>query len=108
MFNEVITLVKQEKSVDEYGDITVVETERQVFAKLASISQSEFYQAQAVGFKPELKFIIADYLDYKNEPLVKYQGYADDDIETYSVIRTYRNGNALEIIVKRGVDNVSA
>lgn len=108
MFNEVIKLVSQVKSVDAYGDIQVSETEREVFAELKSITQSEFYQAQAVGMRPELKFVIADYLDYAGEQIIRYKDYATNKEETYSVIRTYRNGNALEIVVRRGVENASA
>jgi len=108
LYNEVIKLVSQTKSVDAYGDITVTETERTVFAELKSITQSEFYQAQAVGIKPEIKFVIADYLDYRNEQLIRFKDYAAEEEETYSVIRTYRNGNTLEIVAKRGVDNVSS
>lgn len=107
MFNEVIKLVSQIKGVDENGDITVIETEREVFAELKSIGQSEFYQAQAVGLRPELKFVLADYLDYQNEQIIRFRDYASEKEETYSVIRTYRSGNALEIVAKRGVDNVS-
>lgn len=107
MYNDVIKLVAEIKSVDEYGDIKTIETEREVFAQLLSISQSEFYQAQAVGIKPELKFVIADYLDYNNEQIIRYKGFTNNE-ETYSVIRTYRKGNQLEIVVKRGVDNGNA
>lgn len=108
MFNDVIKLVAEAKTVDEYGDITTTETERTVFAELKSIGQSEFYQAQAVGLRPELKFVIADYLDYQNEQLVRYTDYATGREETFSVIRTYRNGNSLELVAKRGVDDGSA
>lgn len=107
MNNEVITLVAEVKGVDEYGDITTTETERDVFAKVASITQTEFYQAMAQGLKPEVKFVIADYLDYKNEQKVKYKGFGEEQAETYSVIRTYRKGTALEIVCKRGVDNAN-
>ncbi len=104
MNNEVIKLVSEEKSVDEYGDISVVYAERTVFARLASVTQSEFYQAMAVGLKPELKFVIADYLDYKDEKIIKYKGFGEDEEQIYSVIRTYRNKNELEIVCKRGID----
>lgn len=103
MYNEVIKLVSVIKSADEYGDIVETETERTVFAELKSVGQSEFYQAQAVGMKPEIKFIIADYLDYKGEKRLKYQPYHGTE-EEYEVIRTYRNGNRLEITCKRGID----
>lgn len=101
--NEVIKLVSIQKSVDEYGDTAEESTERILFAELKSIGQSEFYQAQSVGLKPEIKFVIADYLDYQNEQIVKYQPFNGTE-EKYSVIRTYRTGNALEIVCKRGVD----
>lgn len=77
--------------------ITLIEgtTRREVFCSLASIGQKEFYAAQATDYQPELKFILADYLDYAGETLVKYGA------DLYRVIRTYRAGQALEIIVGR-------
>ena len=65
----------------------------EVFAELRSIGQSEFYQAQATGYKPELKFVLADYLDYNGETLIEYTG------TLYRVLRTFRAGQALEIVV---------
>lgn len=104
MFNNVITLVAESKSINALGDIVTVHTERTIFAELRSIGQSEFYQAQAVGLKPEIKFVIADYLDYQDEKIVKYQAFNGTNAEEYSVIRTYRQGNALEIVCKKGID----
>lgn len=103
MYNELIVLVDETITVNEYGDIVKNTTERPVFAKLMSITQSEFYQAQAAGLKPEVKFALKDYLDYRNEKIVKYKPY-NGETEEYSVIRTYRNNNELEITCKRGVD----
>lgn len=104
MYNEVIKLVAEAKSVDEYGDTIAVETERKVFAELKSIGQSEFYQAHAVGLKPEIKFVLSDYLEYANEKIVKYQAFNQTEEEAYTVLRTYRNGNELELVCKRGID----
>jgi SPP1 family predicted phage head-tail adaptor len=70
-------------------------TRREVFASLRSISQSEFYQAHAIDYHPELKFVIADYLDYQGESMVQHDG------TLYRVLRTYRAGQALEIVVIR-------
>lgn len=39
--------------------------ERDVFCRLASIGQREYYEAQAVDVYPECKFILADYLEYE-------------------------------------------
>lgn len=104
MFNNVIKLVKEVKSVDGYGDTTTTQHEKVIFAELKSIGQSEFYQAQAVGLRPEIKFIIADWLDYNDEKIVRYKAFNDAEEQEYTVLRTYRDGNTLEIICKRGID----
>lgn len=80
--NEVLTLIK--------GDVS-----RDVFCRLASIGMKEFYEANARDFFPEVKFILADYLDYNNEQLVEHNG------QRYRVLRTYRAGQELEIVVER-------
>ncbi len=96
--NEILTLITATQHADEYGDLTVTETTREVFAKLGSIGQKEFYQAKAVGLQPELKFVLADYLDYNDETLVEYNG------QRYRVLRTYRAGQELELTVYREVN----
>lgn len=103
MYDNIIALIAEEKTASEYGDIVAEETRRMIFADLKSIGQSEFYQAQAVGLKPEIKFVIADYLDYRNEKQIAFTPFGGVE-EIYSVIRTYRDGNQLEIVCKRGID----
>lgn len=102
MCDEAIKLVKQSKTVDRTGDTIITETERTVFAKLQDIGMREFYQAQANGFKPVIKFILPDFLEYQNEQIIKYQPFGGVE-ETFNVVRTYRNGNELEITCDRGV-----
>jgi SPP1 family predicted phage head-tail adaptor len=80
--NEVLTLIKGE-------------TSRTVFYRVASIGQKEFYEASARDFYPEMKFILADYLEYNSEQLVEYNG------QMYNVLRTFRAGQELEIVVTR-------
>lgn len=96
--SEVLTLIQQTQATDDYGDPVVTETSREVFGRLGSIGQSEFYQAHAVGLKPELKFILADYLDYEDETLVEYQG------RRLRVLRTFRNGQELELVLYQEVN----
>lgn len=98
MYNEVIKLRSYTETTDEYGISGRTATDRQVFAQLKSIGQSEFYQAQADGLKPQLKFVLADYYDYQNEKEVVYND------KVYSVLRTYRDGKKIEITVY-GVDD---
>lgn len=79
--------------MDELITLVSDSEQRDLVASLRSIGQSEFYQAHAVGYRPELKFVLADYLDYNGEDLVKHDG------KLYRVLRTFRNGLELEIIV---------
>lgn len=78
--------------MDELITLVSDSGQRDLVATLRSIGQSEFYQAHAVGYKPELKFVLADYLDYNGEDLVKHEG------RLYRVLRTFRNGLELEIV----------
>lgn len=96
--NDILTLIQQTQTVDDYGDTVTAETSRQVFCKVGSIGQKEFYQAHAVGLQPEVKFILADHLDYEGEALVEYNG------TRYRVLRTYRVGQELELTVYREVN----
>ena len=93
--NEILALIKRTHVVDENGDPVVTETTRTVFCRLASIGQQEFYQANTTDFHPELKFILADYLDYAGETMAEHDG------QRYRVIRTYRSGQELELVVER-------
>ena len=97
--NDILLLIQQTPGEpDEFGDITYKETPRQVFCRKASIGQKEFYQAHAVGLQPEIKFVLADHLDYEGEQLVEHGG------QLLRVLRTYRSGRSLEIVCYREVN----
>lgn len=89
--NDVIQLIRITQTIDAYGDPLMKETARQVFCRVASVGAKEFYQAAAIGLQPEIKFVLADYLDYEGEKLVEYNGC------TYHVLRTYRDKQELEL-----------
>lgn len=100
MYNNVlefVNLVPSETEVDIYGDPVLVEEKRMVFCKELSVGQTEFYQAQTLFYKPEIKFEIADYMDYQREQFVDYEGIR------YKILRTYKNSNKLEITCYDGV-----
>ena len=92
---DILTLIQRTPGRDENDDPVIRESSRVVFCGVRSIGQQEFYQASATDFHPELKLILADYLDYQDEPLVDYNGVR------YRVIRTYRAGQELELTVER-------
>lgn len=84
--NEVLTLIKRTPGTDEI-------TKREVFCSLRSVGMREFYQAHAADLHPEAVFVLTDYLDYEGETL------ADHDGQRYHVLRTYRTGQELEMVV---------
>ena len=86
--NELVTLIKRTPGTDDIA-------KRDVLCGLLSIGQAEFYQANAQDIHPEAKFVLADYLDYEGETLLDHNG------ERYRVLRTYRKGQELEIVVVR-------
>lgn len=99
MYDAIIYLVKKKdtKTVDEYGDKVFKDELREIYAEVMSVRQSEFYQAQTAGYKPEIVFKIADYLDYENESEVIHEKMR------YKVLRIYRKGVELEITCYGGV-----
>lgn len=99
VYNEIIKLRKIDRTYDDVGEPIETSNEREVYAKILSIGQQEFYMAHTAGLKPELKFEIADYLDYQNESEIEHEG------KIYRVLKTYRKSSkALEITVYGGVD----
>ncbi len=68
---------------------------RDVFCNVRSIGMREFYQANATDFHPEVKFVLADYLDYNGETKAIHDG------QLYRIIRTYRTGIELELTAEK-------
>lgn len=102
--DEILTLIQQTQGTDEYGDPVLAETSRVVLCREVSIGQSEFYQAHATGLKPEIKLVIADYLDYQGEQLLRYIPIGQTEEQLFRVLRTYRKGIELEITAYREVN----
>ena len=88
--HEVATLIKR-----EYDGATRAETKRVVFCGFRSIGMKEFYSASSTDYRPELKLVLADYLDYNGETLADYNG------TRYRILRTYRTGQELELTLER-------
>lgn len=93
---DVITLITQTITTDKYGNEEATETERTVYCEVDSISQTEFYAAANTELNPEYRFTIF-FGDYEGESLVKFNG------ERYSVYRTYRTGDDLELYTERKI-----
>ena len=80
---ELIKLVSEAYSKDSNGVDKATYTEKQVFAKVMSISGKEFFNAGNANIKPEFKFVVnAD--EYNGAKIIKYGS------TVYSVYRTYQ------------------
>ena len=98
MFDDVLELIEINYSQNEIGDTIEVKTYTEIFATRKSIRQSEFYQAQSTGLKPEIAFEINSF-EYNEETHVRYNN------KEYKVLRTYQKSiDKLEIVLE-GVVN---
>lgn len=81
-----IYLIPDDKETKNDMDdlITILGKPRKVLAAKKSIRQSEFYQAAANDYKPELTFVIWPH-EFKGESILKYKG------EDYNIIRTFES-----------------
>jgi hypothetical protein len=97
-WGEIIKLIAVTNAVNAPGDYIETGIERQVFANKTSVKRVEFYQAQAVGLKPEIVFEVR-LIDYEGEKKLSYEG------EQYNVIREYtKDGEIVELICNKLVN----
>ena len=90
---EKIALLTIEYTQDDLGEWTETTTETEVFARVESVSMSEFYQAGMQGFKPDYKFTVW-LTEYNGQELLKYNE------KIYSIYRSYRRDDGrLELYV---------
>jgi hypothetical protein len=90
-----IYLVQQTRTQNSIGEWITSESLRRVFANVASISASEYFNASQIGLNPEIKFTMFA-PDYDGETVVEYLGHR------YSVYRIYRaTADRMELYVQR-------
>ena len=93
---DVLVLVTQTVTTDQYGNEEYTETEKTVYCEVASITQSEFYAAADTELNPEYRFTVF-FGDYSGERIVKFHD------TRYAVYRTYRTGDYMELYAERKV-----
>ena len=79
----VITLRASTATVDAYGVTQLQWTEKDVYARVESVSASEFFEGGQNGIKPEYRFTVSAW-DYNDEMELAFNG------QLYSIYRTYR------------------
>ena len=90
-----ITLYADTVTYDDYGVAKKVRTGKDVYAKVDSVTRSEFFEAGRSGLNPEYR-ITMFFGDYSGETVVGYRG------KMYSVYRTYQaKTDVLELYVER-------
>lgn len=96
-----ITLIKLVDARNDFGDLVPAEERRTVYAGEYSVGMQEVYQGMAVGYKPEVKFLLENWLDYQGEEIVEYSPFGTDETIQLRVLRTYNRGDGLELTCYR-------
>lgn len=97
MYDRPLVLVAVSEDLNEYGESLETWSRRKVFAEEQSVFQSEFYEAKALGFKPDLKFKLADFREYQGEAKAIYDG------RVYRILRAFKDGIKIELVLTGGV-----
>lgn len=94
--NDVMMLIAETQEQDDSGVWRKTRTVRQVFCKVNSVRQSEFFAGGRNGLNPEFQFSVFGE-DYAGETLCEYSG------ASYSIYRTYRapGNDYIELYVER-------
>lgn len=93
--SDVITLIKNTPSQDEFGRWVTTPSSTDVFVQVDSVSQSEFFEAGRNGHNPEYRFRMFSG-DYDGQTECEYNG------DKYAIYRTYKRRNdVVELYVER-------
>lgn len=93
--SNVITLIGQKKTQNEYGVWESTETKRDVFCDVSSVTRAEFFDGGRNGLNPEYVFIMF-YGDYNGETIVEYNG------NRYAIYRTFHaRTDVIELYAER-------
>ena len=96
----VLNLISKIYTPDLIGQMVPLETTRQVYCDISSVSADEMFNAGQAGFKPEFRATMFEG-DYNGEDEAELDGVV------YSIYRTYlTRGNNIELYFERkaGVD----
>lgn len=89
--HELIYLLEPVTRVNDIGQRVRGEyTEKEVFAKKTSVSQSEFFTAGQNGLRADCMFLVYTF-EYSGELYIQHNGIV------YTIYRTYVNGDNIEL-----------
>ena len=87
---DVITLITETFTTDEYGNQNATESTKDVFAEVMSITQNEFYKAGETGHRPVFRFDVFQG-DYSGERICGYKQ------QKYYLYRAFLRGDTYEL-----------
>lgn len=92
---DLVTLVKESISASEIGARVATETQRDVWARIRSVSRAEWIEAGQVGLQPSFQ-IVTPRVNYQGERTIIYNN------RRYAVYRTYaaEESDDIEIYVE--------
>ncbi|MEK5415059.1 hypothetical protein [Paenibacillus sp. FSL L8-0708] len=96
LWRDQVGLISVTTEKNKYREEEQIDSEpRMVFANKKSVRQSEFYQAAAVGKKPEVVFEVQT-IEYNDEPKLVFGEI------TYYITRTFsKNAERTELVCSR-------
>lgn len=100
MWSDVLYLLEEVESLDELNRPHYSYKENKVYANKISVKRSEFYQAQAAGFKPEKSFEVHT-IEFNEDKHThaKYNG------KIYKILRSYEKDSEITEITLTGLAN---
>lgn len=98
--SDVIDLIDQVMTKDDYGVWKATETKKAVYCKVDSVTASEFFDGGRNGLNPEYRMTVFSG-DYDGQRVIEYAGLR------YGVYRTFKakNDNIELYVERKGGDN---
>lgn len=97
-FKDVGYLCKEKMTLDKHNRPKISYEDKIIYCNVKSIGLTEFYQAQSVGLKPELK-IEARLIDLDGATHFKYNN------KLYKILRTNKKEDSIELVLTSMIIN---
>lgn len=97
-FKDVGYLCKEKMTLDKHNRPKISYEDKMIYCNVKSIGLTEFYQAQSVGLKPELK-IEARLIDLDGATHFKYNN------KLYKILRTNKKEDSIELVLTSMIIN---
>lgn len=97
-FKDVGYLCKERRTFDKHNRPKISYDKSLIYCNVKSVGMNEFYQAQSVGFKPEIK-IEARLIDITDVTHFEYNE------KLYKILRTNKKEDSIELVLTSMIIN---